>query len=360
MHDPKGNLRILQKDYIYNARMRNGYSHFFAENSIQKLPAFEEIKARHPELRWIESYQTFRNRGLAEEKNCLIYARKRGAWLKPFHCYHHNSEFEYYSLDVAEGCPFDCVYCYLQSYLNHGALVLFVNLEDLKLELQQFRQEQLWISTGLLTDSLICEKYFSILPEISPFLPAGSILELRTKSADVSILDRSEISRDQVVISWSLNPPIIADHYEYRASDLTSRLKGAQQAINLGYRVGFHLDPVFYFDGWREAYQGLLEKIHEFPLNKVAFLSVGLFRYMPDLGAIIRKRFPLHPILSAEFLPDEDGKYHYFREIRKDMYQTFSGWMAPWKKTVPIFWSMEPDERLITHGSGGSETGPGN
>ncbi len=281
------------------------------------------------------------------EKRCLIYARKRGAWLKPFHCYSQNTEFQYYRLDAAEGCPFDCVYCYLQSYLNHGALVLFVNLEDLKRELIQLKQKNLWISTGLLTDIMISEKYFPILPEICNFLPEESIVEVRTKSDEIQCLSEPGIQREKIVVSWSLNPRDVANQYEYRAAGLDARLHAARNVMALGYRIGFHFDPVFYFEGWQNAYHELFESIQDFPASKIAFMSLGLFRYMPELGSTIRKRFPYHPILAGEFLPDNDGKYHYFREIRKEMYRAFSDWLSPWKKSVPIFWSMEPDERLL-------------
>lgn len=323
------------------------YSHFYAENSIRALPIFQRISAKHPELRWIEDYQTFRMNGIAQEKRCLIYARKRGPWLKPFHCYQQESGFEYFSLDAAEGCPFECVYCYLQSYLNHGALVLFVNLDDLKNELRQRAKKNMWISTGLLSDSLVSENHFSVLSEIGNLLPEGTILELRTKSDDIGILNRAEVNRDRVVISWSLNPDDIVRQYEYRAAPLKDRLEAARKTTALGYRVGFHFDPVFYFEGWRDAYADLFECIQKFPSEKIAFLSVGLFRYMPDLGSMIRKRFPHHPILAAEFIPDSDGKFHYFREIRREMYSSFSDWLTPWKESVPVFWSMEPDKRLL-------------
>ena len=331
----------------YNGSMSAEYSHFYAESSLRDLPIFHKIQAICPELKWIDDYQTFRMNGIAQEKKCLIYARKRGPWLKPFHCYQQESGFEYFSLDIAEGCPFECVYCYLQSYLNHGALVLFVNLDDLKDELQQRVSQNMWISTGLLSDSLISESRFPVLSEISNLLPDGAILELRTKSDEIGILNAPGINPAQIVISWSLNPEQIAQQYEFRAAPLNARLEAARKTIALGYRVGFHFDPVFYFEGWEEAYAELFKSIQEFPRKKIAFLSVGLFRYMPELGATIRDRFPHHPILSGEFVADSDGKFHYFREIRKEMYSSFSEWLTYWNSCTPVFWSMEPDQRLL-------------
>jgi|GEM_PF-3543780 len=331
------------------------YARFFAEKSIRDLPEFAEVASRHPALEWIDDYQTFRfepdphrsfleQRRIVQEKTCVIFAEKRGAWLKPFHCYEHPA-YSFLSLDLAEGCLFDCVYCYLQSYLNHGALVIFLGLQGLFAELKALDSRAYWISTGLLSDSLLAELQFPFLARISKNLPPHAILELRSKVADVTMLENAEIVKEQIVVSWSFNPAEIVRNYEFGASSLEERLNAAREAIRLGYRVAFHLDPVFHIDGWQRAYADLFAALESFSKDRVAFLSVGLFRYMPDLGVIIRKRFPYHPVLSGEFFPDEDGKYHYFRAIRKEMYESFSGWLKKWEG-VPVFWSMEPDSSL--------------
>ncbi|MCI0603263.1 hypothetical protein L0156_09635 [bacterium] len=322
------------------------YESFYAEESIRGLPEYAEVAARYPYLQWIQDYQSFRKQNMVQEKKSLIFARKRGAWLKPFHCYDH-AAYRFLSLDLAEGCLFDCVYCYLQSYLNHGALVLFLGIESLLIELSNLDSQRSWISTGLLSDSLLAESQFPFLRKISRHIPAGSVLELRSKATDLTGLADPEIVRDRIVVSWSLNPPEIVQTHEYGTSLLEERLNAASEAVRLGYQIAFHLDPVFYFDGWKESYAKLFNSLEQFPKNRLAFLSIGLFRYMRDLGAVIRRRFPYHPVLAGEFFPGEDGKYHYFRAIRKEMYEAFSMWLAKWKE-IPIFWSMEPDMGIIS------------
>jgi spore photoproduct lyase len=321
---------------------------FLAEQCLSDSPDFSHILKRHHDLRLIDDYQTFRKETMHREKRCVIFARKRGAWLKPFHCYHQNQESRYISLDLAEGCAFDCVYCYLQSYLNSGALVLFVNRDGLETELQSLGRDPVWISTGILTDSLLAEEYYPMMPWLSHRLPEKATLELRTKSANVEILNDPEISREKLVIAWSLSPDYVVTNYEYGTSTLMQRMDAARRATELEYRIAFHFDPVFHFEGWQEAYGKLFNDLKEFKSENVAFLSIGLFRYMPDLGSIIRKRFPYHEILTEEFFRAEDGKYHYLRSIRKEMYAKFQGWLKQWN--VPVLWSMEPDNELIVAG----------
>lgn len=322
------------------------HQRFFAEDSIRDLPEFQLLTDRFGELQRIENFREFRQETAHREKQCVIFAKKRGPWLKPFHCYSQNKEYRYFSLDLAEGCAFDCVYCYLQSYLNHGAMVFFIDTDSLQDELRS-AGEGMWISTGLLTDSLLAEEIYPVLPRISSLIPEGSILEMRTKSADVECLANAEILRDRIVVSWSLNPHSIAQTFEYGAAPLAARLKTAARVVQLGYRIAFHLDPVFFFDGWREEYAALIGEFTNFPANSLAFFSLGLFRYMPSLGTQIRRRFPYHPILTGEFFPDEDGKYHYLRAIRREMHEAFREWLQPWSARVPIFWSMEPDRALV-------------
>jgi spore photoproduct lyase len=322
------------------------YESFYAEQSIRDLSEYAEVAARYPKVEWIEDYQSFRKESVASEKKSLIFARKRGAWLKPFHCYDYPS-YHFLSLDLAEGCLFDCVYCYLQSYLNHGALVLFLGTESLLIELSKLPSQPYWISTGLLSDSLLAENHFPMLRRISSSIPPDSVLELRSKTTDLTALKDPEIARDRVVVSWSLNPTEIVRAYEYGTSLMEERLNAASEALRLGYRIAFHLDPIFYFDGWEEAYQKLFGELDRFPKSRLAFLSIGLFRFMPELGMVIRKRFPYHPILAGEFFPAEDRKRHYFRAIRKEMYQAFTGWLRNWKE-IPVFWSMEPEPELIS------------
>jgi DNA repair photolyase len=318
---------------------------FLAEQGLRDWDDFHQILKHHPDLKWIDDYQTFQKETMHREKQCVIFARKRGAWLKPFHCYHQNHESRHFSLDLAEGCGFDCVYCYLQSYLNSGALVLFVNRDGLEAELQSLGSDHVWISTGILTDSLLAEEQHPMMAWLSHRLPEQATLELRTKSANVGILNDPEISRKQLVIAWSLSPESVVTNYEYGSSTLTQRIDAARRALELGYRIAFHFDPVFHFEGWREAYSKLFSDLQEYRSENIAFLSIGLFRYMPDLGSIIRKRFPYHPILTEEFFPAQDGKYHYLRSIRKEMYAQFHAWLRPWN--VPVLWSMEPENELI-------------
>jgi spore photoproduct lyase len=318
---------------------------FFAEWNLHDCSEFSHILKQYPDLNWIEDYQEFRKHTMHREKQCVIFARKRGAWLKPFHCYHQNHESLYFSLDIAEGCRFDCVYCYLQSYLNNGALVIFVNRDGLENELRSFASTPVWISTGILTDSLLAEEHHPMIAWLSHRLPEQATLELRTKSANVEILNDQNISREKLVVAWSLSPETVVTNYEYGTSTLTQRIDAAKRALELGYRIAFHFDPVFHFEGWKQAYGKLFNNLKEFKSERVAFLSIGLFRYMPDLGSIIRKRFPYHQILTEEFFPDQDGKYHYLRSIRKEMYAQFKEWLSSWN--IQILWSMEPEDKLI-------------
>jgi len=320
---------------------------FYAERSIAGMPEAKAILSAHPDLQWIDDYQSFRAETVHREKQSVIFAAKRGPWLKPFRCYAH-PDYDYFSLNLAEGCPFNCVYCYLQTYSNHAAVVLFVDFPTVAGELPSLASARRpWISSGLLADSLIAESHLPSAARISGMLPDNSVLELRTKSSNIEVLRDQAIDRSKVIVSWSLNPPAVALRYEYGAPPVQDRLRAAAQAVRDGYRIGFHFDPVFRYNGYQADYEALFGDLNRmFAPESVAFVSLGIFRYMPDLGTAIRSRFPYHEIMTGEFFPDRDGKYHYLRALRKEMYGCFSVWLQPWKDRVPVFLAMEPDQQL--------------
>lgn len=71
-----------------------------------------------------------------EGKRILILLRHKGSWLKSCPGTSSHVCCNLFTVDPGEGCPLDCTYCYLQSYLkNNPVLKLYSNTESLLLEL---------------------------------------------------------------------------------------------------------------------------------------------------------------------------------------------------------------------------------
>jgi spore photoproduct lyase len=217
-------------------------------------------------------------------------------------------------LHVGQGCPMDCRYCALQVYFNRPSLELFVNTGDLLDELGnlfdagpgKFHR----ICTGEFTDSLALDPLTGFASTLVTFFskqPRAS-LELKTKTDFIEpLLDLDPHGR--VVLSFSMNSKRIAQHDEMRAAPLTKRLSAAERAQGRGYRLGFHFDPIIPYPGWAEEYAGTIDEIFaRVEPAAIAWISLGVLRYVPELKETVRSRFGTVPYFHDEFLRGLDGK----------------------------------------------------
>ena len=233
---------------------------------------------------------------------------------------------QYFVLNLGQGCLYDCHYCYLQSFLNNPLMTLFGNLEDLFRDLDQSTRGKNFhfrIGTGEYTDSLALEPLTgqaSLLVNYFAHHP-NATLELKTKSSHVEGLLELE-HRGHTVVSWSLNPACVIEAVEEGTASLTERLEAAQKVEAAGYKVGFHLDPLIYFENWESEYHALIDLIFSYLRpNSVAWISAGSFRYTPALKELIQARFPEDELSrSGEMVQGSDGKYRYFKTVRQEMF----------------------------------------
>ncbi|MGO8990939.1 MAG: radical SAM protein [bacterium] len=256
----------------------------------------------------------------------------------------------YYVINAVTNCPMDCSYCVLQGYLNNPLLTLYTNWDDLLEEINDFLsrdQSSLFrLGTGELSDSLALESIFPISQFLIDFFSKRqrAILELKTKSANIDSLLNLD-HQGKTVISWSLNPPQMIGEEEKRTAPLTIRIEAARKCQEMGYPLGFHIDPILYHEGWEKEYQEtihqLFKQIHP---RRVVWISLGGFRYPPQLKAIAEERFPKTEVFLGELFPGRDGKFRYLKEIRVDMYRKIAGWLREVDPGLFIYLCMESKE----------------
>ncbi len=252
----------------------------------------------------------------------------------------------YFVLNTGPGCIYDCHYCFLQSFMNTPVVTLHANLDDLFHEMDRKlagKKGPFRIGTGEYTDSLAIESltgYSALLVERFARLK-NAYLELKTKSSDIDpILNLDHGGR--TVISWSLNPEEIIDSVEEGCSSLEERFHGAGQAIAAGYRVAFHLDPIIYSETWETRYVQLIEDLFQrIGPGKIAWISLGGFRYSPELKEILQLRFPGDRLTAAEMIQGADGKYRYFKTIRERIYTTILSAIRERDPGLFVYFCME-------------------
>lgn len=263
----------------------------------------------------------------------------------------------YFIIDNGMNCPYDCSYCFLQSYMGHSLTTLFANSDDLFNNLQkQMDSNRLvhWrIGTGEYTDSLaydyLSEFSFALINFFAQ--QKNATLELKTKSDNIGNLLQVREPKNTVV-AWSLNPQNIIEQWEKGTAPLHNRLLAARALQEHGYQLAFHFDPLIYHDNWQKNYSEVLEELFSFVSPKaIRWISLGTFRYSTALKENLRLREAQETLTSAEMLAGSDGKWRYFFPMRTQMYQFMQKQIARHNKEIFVYLCMESkDAWQRTHG----------
>jgi spore photoproduct lyase len=288
---------------------------------------------------------------IGEGKRLLYLTVQKGRLVKPCPCSSHVIGCGYFVINLSFQCPLDCTYCILQHYLAEPWLAVFVNLEDLWHELDDFlakhQRRAIRIGTGELGDSLALDHFTGLSADLISYFrgKANVYFELKTKTAAVGDLPAVQRT-DNIVVSWSLNAERIAREEEKGAPPVMERLHAARGVVEKGYRAGFHFDPLVRFPGWEREYEGVVRKLFQvIPASSIAWLSLGALRLPPALKKIIQARFPETKIIYDEFILGRDGKLRYFRPLRLELIQTVAGFVKKWGGgAIPQYLCMEGEE----------------
>ncbi|MCJ7704578.1 MAG: DNA photolyase, partial [Desulfobacterales bacterium] len=256
----------------------------------------------------------------------------------------------YYVINAISNCPMDCSYCVLQGYLNNPFLTLYTNWDELLQEIEtilsgQFRSI-LRLGTGELSDSLALESVFPISQQLIPIFAekSNAMLELKTKSAEVDMLLHLN-HRGKTVISWSLNPTQLVEEEENGTASLNERIDAAKRCQEAGYPLGIHFDPMIDYEGWEKGYEELVDFLFSrIDPKRTIWISMGGFRYPPQLKGVAEKRFPKTRIFLGELFPGRDGKFRYLKAIRVEMYRKMVKWLREVNPDLFIYLCMESRE----------------
>jgi spore photoproduct lyase len=318
-------------------------------------PMTREILARLPRARVLTGEDcTRRAQELALEKDplrkgkrILKLMRHKGAFIKP--C---PGTPEYVCcgleiLHIGQGCPMDCRYCALQVYVNRPVMEVFVNVDDMLgalagwLDLNHARFHR--ICTGEFTDSLALDPLTGLSRKLVDFFASydNASLEIKTKTDFVGNLVEVNPGR-RVILSFSMNAQAISGTEEIRAASLSARLVAAARAQKRGYRVGFHFDPIIPFAGWQEAYGRTVDAIFEsIPPSAVAWISLGVLRFVPQLKETVLQRFGAVPYFHDAFAPGLDGKSRLFVDRRIEVYRVLAARIRRHSPDTRIYLCME-------------------
>jgi len=298
----------------------------------------------------LENIKTSRD-VIGEGKKYLLVTCQRGEFVKPCPCTPRYIGCNYFIINLDLNCPLDCTYCILQYYLTNPLITVHVNLEDLWRQLDVFlyskRHRILRIGTGELGDSLaldhITENSISL---ISYFREKKDVIfELKTKTVNIKNILKMEPAQN-IVIAWSLNSSRIAQEEEKGAPSVAERIDAARKVSDRGFLVGFHFDPIIRHSYWEEGYGEVIKRLLEtIDPSRIAWMSLGSFRFPPLLKAVIEERYPKTKIIYDEFIKGKDGKLRYFKPLRLELYRKIISFIRNWGgEKIPLYFCMESED----------------
>jgi spore photoproduct lyase len=283
-------------------------------------------------------------------KDLLHLIRYKGDFLKPCPGTKDYICCGYQILNIGTNCPLDCSYCILQSYFNRPHLRVFVNLEEelqKLIEIMEGDPHKIHrIGTGEFTDSLALDPIAGWTNILLPVFSGSSnaVLELKTKTCNINNLVNSKY-RDRIIVSWSLSSPFISAREEKGAPVIKERIKAAQRCQSEGFIIGFHFDPLIFHEKWKDEYKRTLDLLNDnIDPKGIIWISMGSFRFIPDLKTIIRKRHKKSLVLKGEFIPGLDGKMRYFKQIRIELYSFMKENLEKWHEDLGLYLCMESDD----------------
>jgi spore photoproduct lyase len=296
-----------------------------------------------------------RHLGLTEGKRVLLVKEFRGRAFKQ--CQGLKPEYaccNLHTLAEANHCAMECTYCILQFYMTSPHLTVFANLEEIQAEITRrvsAQPERVFrIGTGELSDSLLLDPLTESTRRMVPFFRSlpNAVLELKTKTDNVERLLDLEHGR-KTVVSWSVSPPEIVEREELKTASLAERLAAASLVSRQGYPVGFHLDPMIHYPGWREGYAYLVDAILDaVPPEGMAWISLGSLRFPPEMKVTMEARFPRSELRHGELVQGDDGKMHYLRPLRLEMYRfvvdRLEGRLQGSESSPVLYLCMEPPD----------------
>jgi len=176
-------------------------------------------------------------------------------------------------LKWANGCPFNCSWCYLQGtfrFLDRGKNPHIKDMDKTEKHLETFLQKvngkSYVLNTGELSDSLIGEdedQPFSkwVIDKFENGNPYDHKVLFLTKSYKVDNLLEIK-NHNHSIMSFSLNAFDVSERWE-KAPHPEKRIEAAKKLFENGYETRVRIDPMVPVDNWDEKYKELVDDIFE-------------------------------------------------------------------------------------------------
>ena len=193
-------------------------------------------------------------------------------------------------LKWANGCNFNCAWCYLQGTFRFRPMKKRPYLKNINKTITHvlafFKnvKEPYILNSGELSDSLLFE--YDGAPLTNNIIPLflrqnRHKLLIVTKSTDIDNLLKLP-STNNIIVSFSVNAKKVAATWEKGAPPVNMRLDAAKKLQDKGFEVRLRIDPMVPIDNWMEHYKQLLIDIFENYNLSPSRITLGSLRGLPS------------------------------------------------------------------------------
>ena len=275
------------------------FTHVYVEERAEEYPLTQKILAKlnGADVIKIRHYKDVfdrkrQNAPLQKEHQALIIAVRDGSRIfKGAPVCQSMGQKNFYYASSMMNCPFDCEYCYLKGMYPSSNMVVFVNLEDYRKDVEEKLQEgPVYVCASYDTDLLALNgltghaDFWKDMARTHDDL----LVELRTKAA-VDVTDNIS----NVIYAFTLSPVEVVERYERHTASVDARISAASRAVENGAKVRLCFDPVIRIPEWKDAYKKLIDDAASgIGFDRLTDVSVGTFRISADYLTRMRKAYP--------------------------------------------------------------------
>ncbi len=303
---------------------------FYIEKEALDYPKTKELMRRYEdkEVIYIDCYADIfnrRNQDFKKQKssNTFILAVKKLKFIQknPEYCVSHIKESYYFSTSL--NCIFDCEYCFLQWMYSSSYIVLFVNIEDFKSNINWLidGKNEVMFFSGYDNDSLAIDNVTNFSSDFIPWFweKKNAYLELRTKSSNISELKKLQVVAN-VFIAFTLSPEEIQKKYEKKTASLGQRVKAIVKLQKLWWKVAIRIEPVIYSQDYKEIYWKFFKFLkNEINFSKVENIYFWTFKIPDRFFKKIKKMHPTSKLFNRSLCLWNSDQMTYKNELNKQM-----------------------------------------
>ena len=229
-----------------------------------------------------------------------------------------------YQFSLSSSCPGNCEYCYLQTTQGETPFMkLFVNIQEILGVLDDYIEKGkpniTSFESGSITDPVALEHLTGNLKSCIEYFAENDygLLRVITKYDNVDSFTSIKHNK-HTKFRFSINSRYVINNFEHGTTSFEERILASKKIAKAGYPLGFIIAPIMIYDGWKEEYKELLDKLYEEIKDYNDEITFELIQHRYTLAAkeLITKRFPgtkLH--MKEEERKQKWGPYGKFKFV---------------------------------------------